>query len=194
MFLRLRILKGVPTSWVEPGEGGAIRRERLCSSTTMALIPTERGMLVLNDSSSRSRPERSAAERRRQPPAELLRLRERRRPRPDRFQSPRSTIVTVLSGCRSNHVWVACHIASGESGGTWVADVWIRTRPGPVGGGWSSKHRKESESKASPPIQSCGSAPGASPSPRYPGDATVTGLTVGRGSDPMSQAEPAIVN
>ena len=55
----------------------------------------------------------------------------------------------------------------------------ISTRPGPVGGGWSSKHRRVSESKASPPIQSCGSAPAASPSPGYPGDATVTGITAG---------------
>src|SRR4029453_15860813 len=36
---------------------------------------------------------------------------------------------------------------------------------------------------------------GASPSPRYPGDAMIAGLTVGRGSDPTSyRRSPAIVN
>src|SRR4029450_11258701 len=99
-------------------------------------------------------------------------------------KSPWSTIVTVPSGCRSNQVAKARHLESGESGGTWFAEVWIRMRPGPVGP--VSRHRSVLVSNASPPIQNCGSAPGARPSPGYPGDETVTGITVGCGSDPMS--------
>jgi len=49
VFLRLRILEGVPASWAEPSaarpllEGGLLREE------AGALVPTERGMLVLNE-------------------------------------------------------------------------------------------------------------------------------------------------
>src|SRR4029453_3679622 len=70
---------------------------------------------------------------------------------------------------------------------------WIRTRPGPVGP--ASKHRSVLVSNASSPIQSCGSAPGARPSPGYPGEETVTGIPVGCGSDPMSyRRRPAMLN
>ncbi len=87
VFLRLRILEGVPTSWVEPEKVGAVRRER----------PAPRpGRRAGPDRTRHARPERarprahglkrSAAERRRQPgSAEPLQLRERRRPRPDGF-------------------------------------------------------------------------------------------------------------
>lgn len=49
VFLRLRILEGVPASWVEPAkaepflEAGFLRRD------DGALVPTERGMLLLNE-------------------------------------------------------------------------------------------------------------------------------------------------
>ena len=49
VFLRLRILRGIPASWVEEGreepyvESGLLRRE------DGSLVPTERGMLLLNE-------------------------------------------------------------------------------------------------------------------------------------------------
>jgi coproporphyrinogen III oxidase-like Fe-S oxidoreductase len=49
VFLRLRILKGVPTSWVEPEKAAPFVESGLLLDHDGALIPTERGMLVLNE-------------------------------------------------------------------------------------------------------------------------------------------------
>jgi oxygen-independent coproporphyrinogen-3 oxidase len=49
VFLRLRILEGVPTSWVEPEKAAPFVESGLLRDRDGALIPTERGMLVLNE-------------------------------------------------------------------------------------------------------------------------------------------------
>jgi putative oxygen-independent coproporphyrinogen III oxidase len=49
VFLRLRILKGVPSSWVEPGRSEPFVESGLLRDEDGALVPTERGMLVLNE-------------------------------------------------------------------------------------------------------------------------------------------------
>jgi putative oxygen-independent coproporphyrinogen III oxidase len=49
VFLRLRILEGVPTSWVEPEKAAPFVESGLLLDQGGALIPTERGMLVLNE-------------------------------------------------------------------------------------------------------------------------------------------------
>src|SRR4030095_2096227 len=49
VFLRLRILEGVPTSWVEPEKAAPFVESGLLRDRDGALVPTERGMLVLNE-------------------------------------------------------------------------------------------------------------------------------------------------
>jgi oxygen-independent coproporphyrinogen-3 oxidase len=49
VFLRLRILEGVPSSWVEAGKAAPFVESGLLRETGGALVPTERGMLVLNE-------------------------------------------------------------------------------------------------------------------------------------------------
>ena len=49
VFLRLRILEGVPSSWVEPGRSEPFVESGLLRDEDGALVPTERGMLVLNE-------------------------------------------------------------------------------------------------------------------------------------------------
>ena len=49
VFLRLRILEGVPSSWVEPGRSEPFLESGLLRDEDGALVPTERGMLVLNE-------------------------------------------------------------------------------------------------------------------------------------------------
>jgi oxygen-independent coproporphyrinogen-3 oxidase len=49
VFLRLRILQGVPTSWVEPERAAPFLASGLLRADGGALVPTERGMLLLNE-------------------------------------------------------------------------------------------------------------------------------------------------
>ncbi|MFB3737661.1 MAG: radical SAM family heme chaperone HemW [Candidatus Velamenicoccus archaeovorus] len=49
VFLRLRILEGVPTSWVEPARAEPFLASGLLLERDGALVPTERGMLLLNE-------------------------------------------------------------------------------------------------------------------------------------------------
>jgi oxygen-independent coproporphyrinogen-3 oxidase len=49
VFLRLRILEGVPSSWVEPSKAAPFLDGGLLRYDDGALVPTERGMLVLNE-------------------------------------------------------------------------------------------------------------------------------------------------
>ncbi len=49
VFLRLRILQGVPASWVEDGKADAFLEGGLLEDHDGALVPTERGMLLLNE-------------------------------------------------------------------------------------------------------------------------------------------------
>jgi putative oxygen-independent coproporphyrinogen III oxidase len=49
VFLRLRILEGVPASWVEEGRAEPFLRGGLLEDRGGALVPTERGMLLLNE-------------------------------------------------------------------------------------------------------------------------------------------------
>lgn len=49
VFLRLRILEGVPASWIEPDTAEPFVREGLLREDDGSLVPTERGMLVLNE-------------------------------------------------------------------------------------------------------------------------------------------------
>jgi len=49
VFLRLRILEGVPASWVEPGRADPFLESGLLREDDGALVPTERGMLLLNE-------------------------------------------------------------------------------------------------------------------------------------------------
>jgi oxygen-independent coproporphyrinogen-3 oxidase len=49
VFLRLRILEGIPSSWVEPRTAEPFIDGGLLLETDGALVPTERGMLLLNE-------------------------------------------------------------------------------------------------------------------------------------------------
>jgi len=49
VFLRLRILEGVPASWVEPRTAEPFLQGGLLRERDGALVPTERGMLLLNE-------------------------------------------------------------------------------------------------------------------------------------------------
>lgn len=49
VFLRLRILEGVPSSWVENERSAPFVESGLLLENDGALVPTERGMLVLNE-------------------------------------------------------------------------------------------------------------------------------------------------
>ena len=49
MFLRLRILDGVPSSWVDANRSAAFVESGLLLENGRALVPTERGMLMLNE-------------------------------------------------------------------------------------------------------------------------------------------------
>lgn len=49
VFLRLRILEGIPSSWVEPQTAEPFLESGLLRETDGALVPTERGMLLLNE-------------------------------------------------------------------------------------------------------------------------------------------------
>ncbi|MBI3649135.1 MAG: radical SAM family heme chaperone HemW [Actinobacteria bacterium] len=49
VFLRLRILEGIPASWVEPGRAEPFLESGLLELDHDALVPTERGMLLLNE-------------------------------------------------------------------------------------------------------------------------------------------------
>jgi putative oxygen-independent coproporphyrinogen III oxidase len=49
VFLRLRILEGVPASWVEADKAAPFLLSGLLRDDGGALVPTERGMLVLNE-------------------------------------------------------------------------------------------------------------------------------------------------
>lgn len=49
LFLRLRILEGVPASWVEFGKAEPFLESGLLEDRGGALVPTERGMLMLNE-------------------------------------------------------------------------------------------------------------------------------------------------
>ena len=49
VFLRLRILEGVPRSWVEEGKADPFLESGLLEDRAGSLVPTERGMLLLNE-------------------------------------------------------------------------------------------------------------------------------------------------
>ncbi len=49
VFLRLRILEGLPASWVEPEKAAPFLESGLLVDDAGALVPTERGMLLLNE-------------------------------------------------------------------------------------------------------------------------------------------------
>jgi putative oxygen-independent coproporphyrinogen III oxidase len=49
VFLRLRILEGIPSSWVEPERSASFLESGLLRDEAGALVPTERGMLLLNE-------------------------------------------------------------------------------------------------------------------------------------------------
>lgn len=49
VFLRLRILQGVPASWIEPEKAAPFLESGLLRDESGALIPSERGMLLLNE-------------------------------------------------------------------------------------------------------------------------------------------------
>jgi oxygen-independent coproporphyrinogen-3 oxidase len=49
VFLRLRILEGVPAAWVEPDKAEPFLRSGLLVAHDGSLVPTERGMLLLNE-------------------------------------------------------------------------------------------------------------------------------------------------
>jgi coproporphyrinogen III oxidase-like Fe-S oxidoreductase len=49
VFLRLRILEGVPASWVDDGKADPFIESGLLEDRDGALVPTERGMLLLNE-------------------------------------------------------------------------------------------------------------------------------------------------
>jgi putative oxygen-independent coproporphyrinogen III oxidase len=49
VFLRLRILEGVPSSWIEPEKAAPFLASGLLRDDDGALVPTERGMLLLNE-------------------------------------------------------------------------------------------------------------------------------------------------
>ena len=49
VFLRLRILEGVPSSWIEDDRAEPFLESGLLVDDDGALVPTERGMLLLNE-------------------------------------------------------------------------------------------------------------------------------------------------
>jgi oxygen-independent coproporphyrinogen-3 oxidase len=49
VFLRLRILQGIPSSWVEAGRAAPFLASGLLRDHDGSLVPTERGMLLLNE-------------------------------------------------------------------------------------------------------------------------------------------------
>jgi coproporphyrinogen III oxidase-like Fe-S oxidoreductase len=49
VFLRLRILEGIPSSWVEDGREEPYVESGLLVRNDGHLVPTEHGMLLLND-------------------------------------------------------------------------------------------------------------------------------------------------
>ncbi len=49
VFLRMRILEGIPSSWVEETTVAPFLESGLLSSEAGSLVPTERGMLLLNE-------------------------------------------------------------------------------------------------------------------------------------------------
>ena len=49
VFLRLRILEGIPSSWVEADRAAPFLENGLLREDDGALVPTERGMLLLNE-------------------------------------------------------------------------------------------------------------------------------------------------
>src|SRR5665809_14927 len=49
VFLRLRILQGIPASWVEDGRAEPYLQSGLLLDDDGNLVPTERGMLLLNE-------------------------------------------------------------------------------------------------------------------------------------------------
>jgi putative oxygen-independent coproporphyrinogen III oxidase len=49
VFLRLRILEGVPASWVDAGKADPFLESGLLEDRDGSLVPTERGMLLLNE-------------------------------------------------------------------------------------------------------------------------------------------------
>jgi oxygen-independent coproporphyrinogen-3 oxidase len=49
VFLRLRILEGIPSSWVEPSKAAPFLESGLLREDDGALVPTEHGMLLLNE-------------------------------------------------------------------------------------------------------------------------------------------------
>jgi oxygen-independent coproporphyrinogen-3 oxidase len=49
VFLRLRILEGIPTSWVEPERSAPFLESGLLRDDDGALVPTQRGLLLLNE-------------------------------------------------------------------------------------------------------------------------------------------------
>jgi hypothetical protein len=49
VFLRLRILEGIPASWVEDGREEPYLDSGLLVRDDGHLVPTERGMLLLNE-------------------------------------------------------------------------------------------------------------------------------------------------
>jgi hypothetical protein len=49
VFLRLRILQGIPSSWVEDGRADPYLESGLLLDDNGDLIPTERGMPLLNE-------------------------------------------------------------------------------------------------------------------------------------------------
>jgi putative oxygen-independent coproporphyrinogen III oxidase len=49
VFLRLRTLEGIPASWVQPDRVEPYLRSGLLTEDLGALVPTERGMLLLNE-------------------------------------------------------------------------------------------------------------------------------------------------
>ncbi|HET9672814.1 MAG TPA: coproporphyrinogen III oxidase, partial [Actinomycetota bacterium] len=49
VFLRLRILRGIPASWVEDGREAPYVESGLLRRDDGHLVPTERGMLLLNE-------------------------------------------------------------------------------------------------------------------------------------------------
>ena len=49
VFLRLRILEGIPSSWVEDDRAAAFLESGLLDERDGSLVPTERGMLLLNE-------------------------------------------------------------------------------------------------------------------------------------------------
>ena len=49
VFLRMRILEGIPSSWVREAVAAPFIESGLLSDDAGSLVPTERGMLLLNE-------------------------------------------------------------------------------------------------------------------------------------------------